>query len=196
MLSDRADEQVLLEAGPQLTLTKQGKAPDDRVDAGDVVDYTYSVENTGNVRLQGPVTVSDDRADDESCPALTTVGNQDGFLDPGEKRHLHRQRHRRPGRSRRRLGHEHRDGAARPGTDSNQDQETVPLGQAPHLTLVKDGHARHGGGRRADAGDVVTYTLTATNDGNVTLDGRLDLRSRRWRRWSAISPSTSPRARR
>ena len=38
VLSDRADEQVLLEAGPQLTLTKQGKAPDDRVDAGDVVE--------------------------------------------------------------------------------------------------------------------------------------------------------------
>ena len=66
-VGDRADEQVLLEAGPQLTLVKQGTvdatpaAPDDRIDAGDVVRYSYSVENTGNVRLAGPVTVNDDR---------------------------------------------------------------------------------------------------------------------------------------
>ena len=35
------------------------------------------------MRLAGPVTVADDKAT-VSCPALSTVGNNDGFLDPGE----------------------------------------------------------------------------------------------------------------
>src|SRR5439155_366516 len=39
---------------------------------------------TGNVRLAGPVTVTDDKAT-VTCPNTNTVGNLDGFLDPGEK---------------------------------------------------------------------------------------------------------------
>src|SRR4029079_10944105 len=47
-----------------------------------VISYSYVVTNSGNVSLPGPVTVTDDRAT-VSCPALSTVGNGDGFLDPG-----------------------------------------------------------------------------------------------------------------
>src|SRR4051794_9037574 len=50
---------------------------------GGVVNYSYLVTNTGNVRIAGPVTVSDDRAT-VSCLNLSTVGNFDSFLDPGE----------------------------------------------------------------------------------------------------------------
>ena len=50
---------------------------------GDVISYTYLVSNNGNVRLAGPVTVADDKAT-VNCPALSTIGNNDGFLDPGE----------------------------------------------------------------------------------------------------------------
>ena len=50
---------------------------------GDVITYSYLVTNTGNVRLAGPVTVADDKAT-VTCPAVSTVGNNDGFLDPGE----------------------------------------------------------------------------------------------------------------
>ena len=35
------------------------------------------------MRLPGPVTVADDKAT-VTCPALSTVGNNDSFLDPGE----------------------------------------------------------------------------------------------------------------
>ena len=52
--------------------------------AGDVLDYSYLVSNTGFAPLLGPVTIDDDRATDESCPAVDTIGDFDVFLDPGE----------------------------------------------------------------------------------------------------------------
>ena len=52
--------------------------------AGDVLHYTFVVTNSGAAPLAGPVTVDDDKSTDESCPAVTTVGDFDAFLDPGE----------------------------------------------------------------------------------------------------------------
>jgi hypothetical protein len=43
--------------------------------AGDVIDYTYDVTNTGNVTITGPITIDDDKSTDEACPA--------GDLAPG-----------------------------------------------------------------------------------------------------------------
>ena len=49
---------------------------------GDVISYSYLVTNSGNVRLAGPVTVTDDKAT-VTCPAWH--GGQRGRnLDPGE----------------------------------------------------------------------------------------------------------------
>ncbi len=52
--------------------------------AGDVLHYSYLVTNTGSAPLAGPVTVSDDKSGAASCPAVSTVGDFDDFLDPGE----------------------------------------------------------------------------------------------------------------
>jgi uncharacterized repeat protein (TIGR01451 family) len=52
--------------------------------AGEVLNYSFLVTNSGFAALAGPVTVSDDKATDESCPAVDTVGDLDNFLDPGE----------------------------------------------------------------------------------------------------------------
>ncbi|MEW6079645.1 MAG: Ig-like domain-containing protein, partial [Thermodesulfobacteriota bacterium] len=52
--------------------------------AGDVLDYSFTVSNTGFAALEGPVTIDDDKAADESCPDVDTVGDNDNYLDPGE----------------------------------------------------------------------------------------------------------------
>jgi uncharacterized repeat protein (TIGR01451 family) len=52
--------------------------------AGEVLHYTFEVTNSGAAPLAGPVVVADDRADDESCPGLTTLPPDfDNFLEPG-----------------------------------------------------------------------------------------------------------------
>ena len=51
---------------------------------GDVLHYEYLVTNSGFAPLLGPVTVADDKATDEACPALTTIGDLDDYLDPDE----------------------------------------------------------------------------------------------------------------
>jgi uncharacterized repeat protein (TIGR01451 family) len=50
---------------------------------GDLLHYSYLVTNTGSATLPGPVTVSDTKAS-VTCPAVSTVGDFDDFLDPGE----------------------------------------------------------------------------------------------------------------
>ena len=67
---------------PSLVLDKTA-SPTSADAVGDVISYAYLVRNNGNIRLAGPVTVADDKAT-VSCPALSTIGNHDGFLDPGE----------------------------------------------------------------------------------------------------------------
>jgi uncharacterized repeat protein (TIGR01451 family) len=50
---------------------------------GDLLHYHYLVTNTGNTSLAGPVTVADTKAP-VLCPPVTTVGDNDTDLDPGE----------------------------------------------------------------------------------------------------------------
>ena len=68
--------------GPALTLAKSA-TPTTYVALGDTIDYHYLVTNTGNVSLDGPVTVADDKVT-VTCPALSGIGDHDAQLDPGE----------------------------------------------------------------------------------------------------------------
>lgn len=52
--------------------------------ATDLLHYSFIVSNNGSASLPGPVTVSDNKTDDESCPNVNTVGDFDNYLDPGE----------------------------------------------------------------------------------------------------------------
>ena len=51
--------------------------------AGDLLHYSYLVTNSGAAPLLGPVTVTDDKAT-VTCPAVSSVGDLDAFLDPAE----------------------------------------------------------------------------------------------------------------
>jgi len=52
---------------------------------GDVLHYSYVVENTGAAPLLGPVTIDDDQSTNETCPPVSSVvPDGDAWLDPGE----------------------------------------------------------------------------------------------------------------
>lgn len=51
---------------------------------GNILNYSYVVMNSGYATLSGPVTVADDKSTDETCPALSTIGDFDNYFDPSE----------------------------------------------------------------------------------------------------------------
>ncbi len=74
----------IIQDAPLVGLTKQAVNAADLFDTvGDVISYRYTVTNVGVVPLAGPVTVQDNKAI-VVCPEVNTVGNLNGFLDPGE----------------------------------------------------------------------------------------------------------------
>jgi len=81
--TEYTDTSTAIYATTGLTLVKTA-AQTTYQTAGDVLDYSYLVSNTGFAPLLDPVTINDDRATDESCPAVNTVGDNDAYLDPGE----------------------------------------------------------------------------------------------------------------
>jgi hypothetical protein len=68
---------------PELMLVKTAN-PTTYDTVGQLITYSFAVSNTGNVVIIPPITIDDDRTANESCPAMTTVGNGDSFLDPEE----------------------------------------------------------------------------------------------------------------
>ena len=119
--------------------------------------------NSGNVTFNGPFTVTDDKAVTEDTLTRRPPA-------PGLQRHLLRQLHHHPGRPRRRLGEQHRQGHGHFGDTagtSNQATATVTADQNPALTLAKTATPT-----TYDAvGRVITYSYMLTNSGNVTLGG-------------------------
>jgi LPXTG-site transpeptidase (sortase) family protein len=154
-------ETVTAVQNPALTLVKSitSGIPYDSV--GDILSYSFVVTNAGNVSLAGPVTVADNRATDESCPAVTTVGNLDGNLDPGEDLTCTASYAVTPGD----LNNgsvTNTASATADGTNSNTDSQT-----ASAVSIVDPAVTKSGDPSTASIGDTIVFTLVITNNGSI-----------------------------
>jgi len=129
---------------------------------GDTLHYSYLVTNNGFAPLAGPVTVSDNKAT-VTCPAVTTVGDLDNFLDPGESLTCTATYIVTPTD----VANAQVTNVAMASADSvssNQDSRTVPLSTSADVsidkTLVTAGPYF--------AGQSISYTLTVANAGPST----------------------------
>src|SRR5262245_4123048 len=73
---------VTASQSPSLLLAKSA-SPSAYSTVGQPIAYSYVVTNDGNVWLRTRVTFSDVKTTD-TCPSVSSVGNNDGLLDPGE----------------------------------------------------------------------------------------------------------------
>ncbi len=132
---------------------------------GDIINYSFTVTNNGNVSLAGPVTVNDDQ-ETVTCPAVSTVGNNDGNLDPGESVVCTASRN--IDQADINAGSiTNTATASADSVNSGQAQATVTAQQDSSLSLSKSANP----GNYINDGDVITYTYLVSNDGNVSLPG-------------------------
>src|SRR5215210_817047 len=163
--SEKCDEEDVPGVKTPALSLKKSASPASYDEVGDVISYSYLVKNTGNVRLAGPVTVADDKAT-VSCPGLSTVGNNDGFLDPGEQitctaSYSITQADLNGGSV------TNTAKASVDGTHSNEDRATVEAVQRKTLSLDKVAAPL----AADEVGDLISYSYLVKNTGNVRLAG-------------------------
>ncbi len=178
---------VPIEQSGAITVTKSTDRSKTYNTAGDVIEYTIVVTNTGNVTLTD-VQVTDDNADvtrvgsiprlavgaSETFTAVHTVTQAD--LDAGVVYNIATATAKDPkdkdvtGRSTDNNPLDPND-PDHPGIDPNCPDCTVtPLPKDPSLELEKVGtHVDTNGDGVVNAGDAITYSFKVTNTGNVTI---------------------------
>jgi uncharacterized repeat protein (TIGR01451 family) len=77
------DQAIASSATGGLTIVKEAN-PMSFTSAGETINFTFTVTNTGSAILSGPVVINDDLTTNETCPALSSIGNNDNFFNPGE----------------------------------------------------------------------------------------------------------------
>ena len=170
-------ETVTITRNPSSTIDKVGLlnnavvAPNSRTDAGDKINYTFTVTNTGNVTLTN-VTITDPMfpalsctfaslapdVSDSSCTATVTLTQTQ--VDSGSVSNTAG------------VSGSFTDDAGNTATPTSTDTETVTITRNPSSTIDKVGllnNAVVAPNSRTDAGDKINYTFTVTNTGNVTL---------------------------
>ncbi|MBI2396259.1 MAG: hypothetical protein HYV17_00560, partial [Xanthomonadales bacterium] len=165
-----SDTDTATYASTGLTLVKSA-APATYTAAGEVITYTFTVTNSGAATLSGPISVIDDQTSNETCPALTTVGDLDAFFDPGEVI-VCSATYTITALDVTNTSVTNIAYASNGTTDSATDTETVTLVvAAPALNTAKalTANADGDGSGTVTQGDVLTFTITVTNTGNVPL---------------------------
>lgn len=127
--------------------------------AGETINYTFTVTNTGAAILEGPVAITDPLIPSVLCPALVTVGNNDNYFDPGEVLVCSGSYTTTP-TDVTNAQVQNSAFASVPLVDSNIDGVTVPLA-VPALSIDKAAPAS------ATVGVAFDYTLTVTNGGTA-----------------------------
>jgi gliding motility-associated-like protein/uncharacterized repeat protein (TIGR01451 family) len=156
-VSDEDDAVVEAIRNPSIQVTKSDNGAQVS-EAGDVITYTLTVTNTGNVTLSN-VTVED---------PLTGLDVNVGTLVPGESTsvdtdYVVTQADVDAGFV---LNTALTDGESPDGEDPEDDTDIeTPIERNPSIQVTKSDN----GAQVSEAGDVITYTLTVTNTGNVTL---------------------------
>ena len=167
---------------PSLSVTKTGTLNDDDgrpgMTAGDTIDYSVTVENTGNVGLTS-VTVSDplvtlaltsgdvanagvlDTSETWTYTGSYTITQADLDGNGGGTGLISN------------TANVTANGPGASGTASDNDSFAVAITQSPSLSIVKSAVISTDLGQpgRADLGDVITYSYAVTNNGNVTISG-------------------------
>ncbi|MBW8384425.1 MAG: hypothetical protein K0M69_18125, partial [Youngiibacter sp.] len=162
---DEDDHNELLPQYPGLTLEKSGPwvdgVADGMADPGELINYTFTVTNTGNVTLHN-VTVTDPKVTVVGGPTTLDIGEVDSTtftgsyaitqadIDAGSVYNMAT--------------------ADSDESEPDDDDHTEPLAQTPGLSLEKSGAWVDGDGDGyTDVGELINYTFTVTNTGNVTL---------------------------
>ena len=153
------------------TLDKTVVAPTGRADAGDQINYTLTITNTGNMTLNN-ITVDDTLLHSAlSCDKFLPASLAPGAVMTCSPTYTLSQSDIDRGSV--------YNSATVSGNDpggnivSATDSKTVSYAQVGRLTLVKTGSIKTGivlPDSRADAGDQIDYTLTITNTGNLTMN--------------------------
>ncbi|GAP40069.1 DUF7507 domain-containing protein [Flexilinea flocculi] len=147
-------------AAPALTMSKN-VTETSYSNVGTVIHYAYTVKNTGNVSVTGPITISDNMINGGSsftcsnnnlavggsisCNAIYLVNQTD--LDKGSVTNT--------------------ASASGVGVTSPTDSKTIYADQTPALSLTKNPSLEN----FTAAGQTIAYTYTIRNTGNVTLNG-------------------------
>jgi hypothetical protein len=151
-----------------LTLTKELTADDSPYEEGEKIGYSYTVTNDSDNTLQpdgvvGPVVVMDDRTG-VSCDAVSTVGNNDDNLDPGEA--VNCTSSYTVTRADVEAGSVTNKATAWMGsTSSNTVSLTADTTTTPVLVIVKSGELDG----TFEEDETISYSFAAANKGNVAL---------------------------
>ncbi len=150
------DDLFTLSDCTDLKIDKQA-TPETYDHVGDVISYSYLVENTSDITLEGPVTVTDDKVS-VSCPSgglaptasMTCLASYiitQADLDFGSVTNT--------------------AFASADGKTSAMDEETVVANRLPALSLVKTATPS----TYTNVGEVILYSYLVKNTGNVAFTG-------------------------
>jgi uncharacterized repeat protein (TIGR01451 family) len=168
-VTDTSTDTVNVPQRPSISIVKNGSlnlGQDGIANPGDVISYTFTVTNTGNVTLTS-VIVTDTEVTGISPVSVPTLAPAAGTTFTAN--HTLTQADINTGSV--------VNTATATGTPpffpnvTDTSTDTVNVPQLPSLSVTKAGSLNLGANGIADPGDTITYTITVTNTGNVTLTG-------------------------